>query len=142
MQRIVVGVDGSPASREALRWAIAEGRLRDAAVEVVHAWQERYVTTYPVGAANIDFGAEERAAHQLLDEVVDAEDAAGLPVAIEKTTICDGAASALIQTAKDADLLVVGSRGRGGFSGLLLGSVSQQVAHHTPCPLVIIPSTG
>jgi nucleotide-binding universal stress UspA family protein len=142
MQRIVVGVDGSPMSREALRWAIAEGRLRGAELQAVHAWQERYLTPYPIGVAQLEFGAAERAARELLDAVVDAEDATGLPGPIEKIVVCDGGASALIQTAKGADLLVVGSRGRGGFSGLLLGSVSQQIAHHAPCPLVIVPNTA
>ena len=61
---------------------------------------------------------------------------------IERKLLCDRAVAGLLAEAKGADLLVVGSRGRGGFSGLLLGSVSQEVAHHAPCPVVIVPSAG
>ena len=139
MQRIVVGVDGSLTSREALRWAIAEGRLRRATVEAVHTWQDPNVTAYPFAAAHFHPELIETAARRLLDEVVDGEEDDGLPGPVEKTLVCGGAAATLIDAAKGADLLVVGSRGRGGFAGLLLGSVSQHVVHHAPCPVVVVP---
>lgn len=139
MQRIVVGVDGSETSRRALRWAIDEGRLRQAAVEVVHAWHLPYVGGFPYTAGTFDPAPFEEAAQQTLDAVVDGADTSGLPVPVERICHLGDAASGLLATAKGADLVVVGSRGLGGFSGLLLGSVGHHVAHHAPCPVVIIP---
>ena len=78
-------------------------------------------------------------ARRLLDEAVAA---AGIPagVDVERRTVNDLPARGLLDSAADADLLVVGARGRGGFRGLLLGSVSQQAAQHAPCPVVIVPA--
>lgn len=139
METIVVGVDGSDGSGKALRWALREARLRNAAVRVVYAWAYPEVSTYheAVHALRIPFGEEAAA---LLDHAVEAvaPDAEGIK--IEKVVVENQAAPALVETARDASLLVVGSRGLGGFSGLLLGSVSQQCAHHAPCPLVIVPA--
>jgi nucleotide-binding universal stress UspA family protein len=135
-ERIVVGVDGSEAARTALRWALDEAHLRNATVEVVHGWHVPQLDGVQYGDLNP--GKFERDARQLLDRMVGGADAAGVP-AVEPILVCDGAARALLDTAKGADLLVVGSRGRGGFTGLLLGSVSQQVVHHAPCPVVVIP---
>jgi nucleotide-binding universal stress UspA family protein len=137
MERIVVGVDGSQAAREALRWAIDEARRRDATVEAVYAWHQPFMAGYMM-EGELDLGHYEEEAQKSLDAAVDAlEDSAG--VTIERKLVAGSAAGALVDEAKGAALLVVGSRGRGGFSGLLLGSVSQQVAHHAPCPVVIIP---
>jgi nucleotide-binding universal stress UspA family protein len=139
MQRIVVGIDGSAGARQALRWAIGEGRFRGATVEAVHAWQDQLITAYPVAPPHIDPGATERAARRLLDDTVAAEDTTGLAEPVATIAVSGPPALALAEHAKGADLLVVGSRGRGGFTGLLLGSVSQQLSHHAPCPLVIVP---
>jgi nucleotide-binding universal stress UspA family protein len=139
MDRIVVGIDGSEPSRRALRWAIEEARLRGADVEAVHAWTPPYVGGYPYTATVFDPVEYERAARQLLDDVVDEADAAGLSAPIERLVIDGPAARGLLDAAKDAALVVVGSRGRGGFAGLLLGSTSQQVCHHATCPVVVIP---
>lgn len=141
MQRIVVGVDGSAPSRAALRWAVEEARLREAELEVVHGWQypNVYAGAAPFSAFAFDVGELEAAAKKELDEIVSEVDARGLAAPIRQTLVSGVPAWGLIDAAKDADLLVVGSRGRGGFAGLLLGSVSQQVAHHAPCPLVIVP---
>ena len=139
MQRIVVGVDGSDTARSALRWALDEARVRQAEVDVVHAWHVPYTGAYPYTTAVLDpheYQIEER---KLLDEVVDGADVTGVP-SVERILAPGQAAHMLVAAAKGADLLVVGSRGRGGFSGLLLGSVSQQVVHHAPCPVVVIPS--
>jgi nucleotide-binding universal stress UspA family protein len=138
MERIVVGVDGSENARAALHWALDEACLRNAAVDVVYAWHMPYLDGYPYGVVDVHPGEFERDARQLLDKIVGGVDSTGVP-AVEPILICDGAARALLDTAKGADLLVVGSRGRGGFTGLLLGSVSQQVVHHAPCPVVVIP---
>lgn len=141
MKRIVVGVDGSETSRAALRWAIEEAVRHGSAVEAVHAWhQEVYQTgpyTFDVGMTDptIHRGAAER----LLNAVVDGQDQSGLASPVHRLLVNDSAAHALLESAKGADLIVVGSRGRGGFVGLLLGSVSQQVVHHALCPVVVIP---
>jgi nucleotide-binding universal stress UspA family protein len=140
MERIVVGVDGSDTSREALRWALDEARRRQASVDVVQAWHVPFV----VGAAytgEFDPQAFAEEARLALDQTVGSVDATGVP-AVEPILVSDSPARALLDAAKGATLLVVGSRGRGGFSGLLLGSVSQQVVHHAPCPVVVIPPTG
>jgi nucleotide-binding universal stress UspA family protein len=137
METIVVGVDGSDSSVSALRWALREARLRGARVRVVHAWSYPQVSTYHEAAhvLSVPF-ADEAAA--LLDRVVEdaAPDAGG--VEIEKKVVESEPAPALLEAARDASMLVVGSRGLGGFSGLLLGSVSQQCAHHATCALVIV----
>jgi nucleotide-binding universal stress UspA family protein len=135
VERIVVGVDGSESSRVALRWAVDEARRRRARLEVVHAWR-----AIPIGDyffAEREPGGSSRYAQKTLDETVEAVDTTDITV--ERKLMTGGAAHALIHEAKEADLLVVGSRGHGGFGGLLLGSVSQQAAHHAPCPVVIVP---
>ena len=139
--RIVVGVEGSPGSRAALRWAIEEARIRSGVVEVVTAYLPTYVPAAP------DFGYVPLDPVDLVDEVrkmqdeVIAEvgkdiDTAG--VRIEQKLLKGRSADTLIAAAEGADMLVVGNRGRGGFRGLLLGSVSQQIAHHATCPVVIV----
>lgn len=141
MERIVVGVDGSESARQALRWAIAEARRRDATVEAVYAYHQPFVTGYAAMGELDNLGHFENEAQQVLDAAVDAVDATGIPP-VERKLLTGGAASVLVEEAKGASLLVVGSRGRGGFTGLLLGSVSQQAAHHATCPIVIIPSAA
>jgi nucleotide-binding universal stress UspA family protein len=136
MERIVTGVDGSEAAQQALAWAVDEARRRNATIEVVHAWHQAGVTGYNVLGS---FEVFEAKAREVLDAAVDGVDTTD--VAVERKLVTAGAGRALIEEAKGAAMVVVGSRGRGGFSGLLLGSVSQQVATHAPCPVVIIPST-
>jgi nucleotide-binding universal stress UspA family protein len=141
MQRLVVGVDGSEHARRALEWALEEARLRDARLDVVYAWEPPLVVgfgTLAGGRTEPEGTSYENAARSLLDETVAAIRTEDRP-AIEKTVVHGSAARALLEAAKGADLIVVGSRGRGGFAGLLLGSVSQQVVQHAPCPVVIVP---
>jgi len=135
-ERIVVGVDGSENARRALQWAVDEARRRHATVEAVCAWHPPYVSSYAY-IPEIDPGLFEADAEQILDEAVGAVRATG--IVIEKKPLLGGAAEVLADEAKGAALVVVGSRGRGGFAGLVLGSVSQQVVHHAPCPVVIVP---
>jgi nucleotide-binding universal stress UspA family protein len=141
MAKIVAGVDGSDEGREALRWAVDEARLRHASVFAVHAWQ---VPVMPVDVAPVPAPALEvttllpeieTGARRLVEQEVAEVSHEGVDV--EAVTVDGPAATALIEAARGADLLVVGSRGRGGFTGLLLGSVSAQVAQHAPCPVVI-----
>jgi Universal stress protein UspA and related nucleotide-binding proteins len=138
MERIIVGVDGSDSSRQALQWAVREARIREAELEVVMAWRPPFVSGYPYAGIPFDPSEFERGARRSLDELVDAMDVTGIPKVERKLTLGDAAVT-LLDAAKDADLLVVGSRGRGGFTGLLLGSVSHHLAHHSPCPLVVVP---
>jgi nucleotide-binding universal stress UspA family protein len=155
---IVVGVDGSDGSVVALRWALDEARLRGSSVRVVHAYRSpQFPLTEPqLGVAGgmgvpvmADEGAEElrrtveTQARGVIDESVrraggDAVD----EVEIERVALDGPAAQTLIEAGRGAELLVVGSRGHGGFVGLLLGSVSQQCAQHPPCPVVILPPPG
>lgn len=139
MKRIVVGVDESQESRNALNWAVAEARAHGARLDAVHAWQVlSHTALYPAGAAGVDRGALEKRATEILDEVVDSTDTRGLVQPIERIVAPGSPARTLLDVAKGADLLVVGSRGHGGFTGLLLGSVSQQCVHHAPCPVVVV----
>jgi nucleotide-binding universal stress UspA family protein len=80
------------------------------------------------------------AAERTIDQAIAAEDTTG--VHVTRIVSCTGAASAILDATDGADLVVVGSRGRGGFAGMLLGSVSHQVAHHAPCPVVVVPPDG
>jgi nucleotide-binding universal stress UspA family protein len=139
--RIVVGVEGSAGSRAALRWAIDEARVRHGVVEVITAYLPTYVPAAPdFGYVPLDPVDLLQEVAKMQDEVVDEArervDTAG--VEIEQRLLKGRAADTLIAASDGADMLVVGSRGRGGFRGLLLGSVSQQIAHHARCPVVII----
>lgn len=139
MQRIVVGVDGSPGSQAALRWAVDEARLRGAALEVVRVWSWPVPYVGP-GMAGLDPALLAEGEEALLEEALSQVDTSGLDV--DRVLVEGPAAHRLIEQAKGADLLVVGSRGRGGFRGLLLGSVSQQVVQHAPAPVVVVPTDG
>ncbi len=142
---IVVGVDGSKTSRAALRFALEEAALRDATLRAVHAWQFRYPGTVGLDGAyavpGFDLDSMRNAADASLEAIV-AEvipDTGGVEVV--RRVVEGTSADVLVAESQDADLLIVGSRGLGGFTGLLLGSVSQQCSHHASCPVVIIPHT-
>lgn len=139
-ERIVVGVDGSDPSNAALRWALAEGRLRGATVEAVHSWEVPVVFGPVAGSFPYDTEAIEKAGRELLDQVVDAAlaDLGPPEVTVERTLTVGGPALNLLDAAKHADLMVIGRRGLGGFKRLMLGSVSEHVARHSPCPVVIM----
>ena len=144
MARIVVGIDGSEASSEALRFALGEARLRQTTLEVVHAWVLPHIALSAAGYVpqvdSVLLGEMKQAAEQLLDSALAAVEEETEDVRIVRSVVEGTPAKALVRAAADADLLVVGSRGLGGFAGLLLGSVSQQCAHHAPCPVVIVPA--
>ncbi|WP_239015142.1 universal stress protein [Streptomyces sp. CdTB01] len=137
MAMIVVGIDGSPVSEKALRWAVEETRLRAATLRVVHAWSSPYHgSEIARRASDAMHGPLERAAEETIDaalgHIVDTD------LAVERRVVESLPAQALIEAARGADLLVVGARGHGGFADLLLGSVSHQCAQHAPCPVVIV----
>jgi nucleotide-binding universal stress UspA family protein len=139
MARIVVGVDGSAESREALRWALAEARLRNATVRAVHAWRDPYLLTPGYGPPeDFEVGALRNEAEKFLSSTVAEVTGDKRDVDVEEVIAEGPAGSVLVEAAQGADLLVVGSRGHGGFVGLMLGSVSQQCAHHAPCPVLIV----
>ena len=139
MSKIIVGVDGSPGSRAALRWAHEEAGLRKATLEVVTVWQFSVMTSLPAFGTmpppeNLGSEAEGALLRTLADEGIVSTDE--VPVT---TVVAEGAAApVLLESATDADLLVVGNRGHGGFTGLLLGSVSQQCVTHATCPVVVV----
>jgi nucleotide-binding universal stress UspA family protein len=138
--RIVVGVDGSEPSRDALRWAVTQAGLTGATVEVVIAWHFPYLAAgygwAPIAVMQApEFG---EAAQKLVTDVISSvvDPAAAVPV-IPKA-VEGSPPRVLLDAARDAQLLVVGSRGLGGFTEALLGSVSQHCVHHATCPVVII----
>ena len=137
--RIVAGVDGSASSLAALLWAVRQAELAGATVEAVIAW--RYpVLPVPVGpapVAAIDPAEFEKAADRTVTEAIHAVVGSGSNVQVSAQVRDGDAAQVLIHAAEDADLLVVGSRGHGGFTEALLGSVSQHCVHHAQCPVVI-----
>ena len=141
MSAIVVGVDGSESARAALRFALEEARLRGATVRAVAAWHvpvAAYGDAFIPPNPDLLSDLEPRARGELERALADAgEQAAG--VEVEQVVREGPPARVLLDEADKADLLVVGSRGLGGFRGLLLGSVSQQCSHHAPCPVVIVP---
>jgi nucleotide-binding universal stress UspA family protein len=153
-QPIVVGVDGSAGSAAALRWGLAEARLRRAPLNVVHAYQLPPLSMGDVavaGPAGVGMAAvasedvdrlraaSEAAGQRIIEQTLEQANGDVTGVDIERTVIEGAAVPVLIDAGRDAALLVLGSRGRGGFAGLLLGSVSQQCAQHPPCPVVILP---
>jgi nucleotide-binding universal stress UspA family protein len=137
--RIVVGVDGSPGSRAALRWALAQARLTGATVEAVTAWQNPIVYDGWIPEAPDHAAVAAAAGRALAETVAEVAESGSEPVDV-RTAVAEGpAAPVLLAAAAGAELLVVGSRGHGAFAGMLLGSVSQHCVHHPPCPVVVIP---
>jgi nucleotide-binding universal stress UspA family protein len=136
VRRIVVGVDGSSSSMTALRWAIHQARLTGCVVEAVTAW--RLPSSYglaPPAEKAMDFEGD---AHKILADALNEVSGEASGVVICPSVMEGHAADALVRAARGADLLVVGSRGHGGFAGALLGSVSQHCVHHAPCPVLVI----
>jgi nucleotide-binding universal stress UspA family protein len=139
-QRIVVGVDDSGGARAALAWALDEARRHQARITLVHAFvlEVAWIDRADMARwSDLQRRAAETALAQIVDDVsppagveVDARVVEGNPVNV------------LIDASQDADLLVVGSRGRGGLAGVLLGSVSQRCVERAHCPVVVIPTSG
>jgi nucleotide-binding universal stress UspA family protein len=138
--RIVVGVDGSASSLAALRWAVHQAELTGGTVDAVVAWRMSATMTglgfAPVAVA--DGSDMEQTAQRVLDEAVSkvVGPEGGAPV--RRLAVQGFPAPVLLGASAGADLLVLGSRGHGGFSGALLGSVGQHCVHHARCPVVII----
>ena len=137
VNRIVVGVDGSEGSLAAMRWTAAEADRWDADVVAVQAWE--FTPLVVATDAPIDLEQLRAQTDIQLDEQV-REIFGDREGRVERRVVEDLPATAVLEAAVDADLVVVGSRGRGGFAGLLLGSVSSHVAHHAGCPVVVVPN--
>lgn len=143
MPGITVGVDGSARSHRALEWAIKEAGIRSAPLTVlaVHQVAGNHWTgnpeVYPADQPETD--KMRQAAQDAVQKAVDAAGAPG-PASVTVRAVSGIAAQELISASKDSDLIVVGSRGGGGFTRLMLGSVSSQVVNHATCPVVVIPS--
>ena len=143
--RIVAGIDGSDSSLSALRWAIRQARLTGAAVDAVAAWH------YPAaggGFGYVPMGSSETFDFQEITKKVLADAIgraveegtleAGRDVRVRAHVVEGNAAQVLVDASAGADLIVLGSRGHGGFTEALLGSVSQHCVHHARCPVLII----
>lgn len=136
MKELVVGVDGSDHSRAALRWAAAAAQVASVPVRAVQAWTHPRSSVVPGGpdaapATEMDERTER-------DIAALAADVLGPSSAVKSQALRGPAAGAIMQAVTAGSVLVLGSRGRGGFAGLLLGSVSQECVEYAPCPVVVV----
>jgi nucleotide-binding universal stress UspA family protein len=139
---VVVGVDGTPVGEAAIAFAFAEASARGADLVAVHAWTDLLLeTAFAAGAAALDFTPLEQEAEALLGERLAGWQEKYPEVRVTRQVSRERASRALLRCAEDAALVVVGSRGRGGFRGLLLGSTSQHLLHHAPCPVAVVRTT-
>ncbi|MFD5429265.1 universal stress protein [Streptomyces sp. NPDC127084] len=134
--RVVVGVDGSPSSHAALRWAVRHAGLIGATVEAVGAYEVPGAHGWSAPAVDADLD-QENASTALSDELRKVLGDTGV-TRVDHHLTRGNPVEVLLAASDGAEVLVVGSRGRGGFARLLLGSVSQQVAQHAKCPVVIV----
>lgn len=139
---IVVGFDGSEHSQEALSWAIDEARHRNGQIRMVTVWDKPPLAWYP---AVLETAAGEIAAEESPQQIAESVQADALTVAASQgadatgqVVHSDSPASAILEAAKGADLVVVGSRGHGGIPGLHMGSVSTHVINHAQCPVLVV----
>lgn len=145
MPGIVVGIDGSEHSRRALDWAVREAAMRQAPLTVITVNQALagYWSTPVTYPGDTDLTEQTRkVAQQEADDAVAHAGLASPPPSVTVSAVTGLPAEVLLAAADDADMLVVGSRGAGGFRRLLMGSVSTQVSHHAHCPVVVIPAEG
>ncbi len=141
METIIVGIDDSANARRALRWALDHAVEGDEVV-ALHVWHMP-----PAGgfdATFLDPAVFEEGARQVAQDVVDDvltdEEAAAGRVTVR--VVSGHASGVLVDQGRDADMLVMGSRGHGGFVGMVLGSVTNGVVNHAPCPVVVVPPTS
>ncbi|WP_018546309.1 universal stress protein [Streptomyces sp. LaPpAH-108] len=134
--RVVVGIDGSPSSYAALRWAMRYAGLLGGTVEAIAVWELPGLYGWSAPAVDMDVDAEE-ARDRMRRELTEVLGGEGYG-AVEMHLVHGNAPDVLLRAAEGAEALVVGSRGRGGFARALLGSVSQHLSHHATCPVVIV----
>jgi nucleotide-binding universal stress UspA family protein len=135
LPRVIVGVDGSPQAEAALRWAARIAKAEGASIQVVCAWE--YATGYGWATVPMGYSLEDDM-KELAQTSINAVFGDTPPVDLSVSVVEANPAQALIAAGKNALMIVVGSRGRGGFAGLLLGSVSQKVAEHASCSVLVI----
>lgn len=134
---VIVGIDGSADSVRALAWGEEYATLIDAPLVSLVAWQLEPVYGYMAMTSWETDESVERAAQQMLTSTV--REALGEDAQVEERSVRGHAAKVLAEASADAQLIVVGSRGHGGFTGMLLGSVSQHVVTHARCPVIVMP---
>ena len=132
---IVVGTDGSTGSVEALRWALRQAQATGAEVRVVLAWEVATSLGYLSEMGDVDWADLARKA---VEEAAAAEPDVSVPISTE--AVIGHPSNVLVEVSRDADLLVVGCRGRGRVRGMMLGSVSDHCTHHAHCPVVVVRS--
>ena len=139
---IVIGVDGSPAAKEALRLGLHEASIRGTRVRAIHAWMptQAIPVTGPGMIAPIDVTPYHDAAEELLRTTVEAVAGAEAAARVECTVVEAPAGHAIIDNARDAEMIVVGRRGLGAVRSLVLGSVSGHVVQHATCPVLVVPA--
>jgi len=133
--RIVVGVDGSEPSQQALRWGAHFAAAFGARLDAVIAWE--FPSSYGWASVPPDWNPGQDM-EKVLEDTVPAVFGDQPPAALHQQVREGGAARVLLEACKGATMLIVGSRGHGGFAGLLLGSVSSNVAEHASCPVLVI----
>lgn len=138
--RIVVGLDGSPSSLDALRWAVRQAKLTGGVVDAVTAWQiPASITGYgwaPIAMS--ECSDMERIAQRVAEEAISEAVAPGDRPWVRGQTVQGTAARVLLDASADAELLVLGNRGHGKLADALVGSVGQHCIHHAHCPVVIM----
>lgn len=137
---VVVGVDGSPSSAAAIDFAAAAADAAGCPLVAVHTWWDPLIDTVP--EAFLDLGATTADEERLLAEQLAGRSAVRPDLAVSTVVAQSRPAPSLLEHARGARLLVVGTRGRGGFAGLLLGSVSRTMVHRAPCPVAVVPPPG
>ncbi|ROP36099.1 universal stress protein [Saccharothrix texasensis] len=135
---VVLGVDGEPAGEEAIAFAFAEASVRGTTLVALLAWTALLAETPYAASLSVDWDEVEDHQRQLLAQRLAGWRQEYPDVVVERRVVRERPAKALLDAARDARLLVVGSRGRGGFAGMLLGSTSQALVYHAPCPLVVV----
>ncbi|MPZ78972.1 MAG: universal stress protein [Actinophytocola sp.] len=139
---VVVGVDGTPVGEAAIAFAFAEASTRGTGLVAVHTWTDLLLETAFAGAAaQLDFSVLAQQAEEMLGERLAGWQEKYPDVPVTRHVSRERAGRALLRHAEGAQLVVVGSRGRGGFRGLLLGSISQHLLHHAPCPVAVVRTT-
>lgn len=140
---VVVGVDGTELSDAALEFAFTTAALRGAELIAVHAWSDLLLeSAFPVAAVAVNVAPLAREAEETLTEQLARWQQKYPDVRVSSEVVLDRPARALLKSAENAQLVVVGSRGRGGFRGLLLGSTSQHLLRHAPCPVAVVRVPG
>lgn len=133
---VVVGVDGSQAGEAAVAFAVEAAALRGVPLVAVHAWRD--IPVDPTVVPLVDWDAVESGEREVLAERLAGLRTSHPDLVVHKVIVRDRPARALVDESRGAQLVVVGSRGRGGLRGLLLGSVSQQLLHHAHCPVAVV----